>query len=107
MATAPNTSSSSGIRTSGIGKRMIQEKILTQDAYIEARDAAQAAKKSLISYLVENKLAAANDIAQAASAEYGMPMLDLAALRVDMDAVMLVTAKLIEKTFFPALTQAR
>jgi type IV pilus assembly protein PilB len=99
MATASKTQSS-GSRATGIGKRLIQEKVITEDIFMDASAAVRDGNKSLVTYLVENKLAAANDIANAASQEFGMPMLDMAALQMDMDVVGLVTPQLIEKYGF-------
>ena len=104
MATAKTTNQTSKFRATGIGKRLLQDKLISEEDYTDATLAARNAKQSLVSYLVENKLVAANDIAHAASQEFGMPMFDLAALSLDLEAVALVTVALIEKhNFLPLL----
>ncbi|MBT8142735.1 MAG: type IV-A pilus assembly ATPase PilB [Gammaproteobacteria bacterium] len=99
MATA-SKQKPSGSRATGIAKRLIMQKILTEESYLEAKGAAKEDGKSLTAYLIEQNIVAANDIAHAASLEFGMPMLDLSALNLDMDVVMLVTPMLIEKHHF-------
>ncbi len=102
MATASKTASSK--RTTGIGKRLIENNFLSQEAYEDASIAARDNKQTVTAYLVENNLVAANDIAHAASQEFGMPMFDLTALNLDVDVVSLVNAPLMEKhNFLPLL----
>ena len=104
MATAKSNNQTSEFRATGIGKRLLQDKLITQEVYTDAVAAARASKLPLVSYLVEKKIVAANDLAHAASQEFGMPMFDLAALSIDIDVVALVTAALIEKhSFLPLL----
>ncbi len=104
MATAKTNNQTSDFRATGIGKRLLQANLITEEAYTDATAAARSAKQPLVSYLVANKIVAANDLAHAASQEFGMPMFDLAALRLDIDVVSIVTAALIEKhNFLPLL----
>ena len=100
MATAETTQQTSKFRATGIGKRLLQDKLITEDIYSDSISAAREAKQSLVSYLVASKLVAENDIAYAASQEFGMPMFDMSALNLDIDIVSLVTAALMEKHHF-------
>ena len=104
MATAKTNNQTSDFRATGIGKRLLQDNLISEEAYTNATTAARSAKQPLVSYLVTNKIVAANDLAHAASQEFGMPMFDLAALNLDIDVVSIVTAALIEKhNFLPLL----
>ena len=64
-----------------------------QDAIGRAREK----RVSLVSWLVTNSLATARDIAISASNEFGVPLLDLDAVNLDMDAVRVVSDKLLQK----------
>jgi len=99
MATT-STSRKSSTKASGLPKRLLLDGIITEDAYLDANQAANEAKTALVSYLVEKKIAAANDIAQAASSEFGMPLFDVNSLEIDQDVVSLVSADLIQKFHF-------
>ena len=100
MATAKTRQSTPEFRANGIGKRLLQDKLITQEVYSDSNAAARKAKQSLVDYLVENGIVAENDIAYAASQEFGMPMFDLAALNLDLEIVSLVTGLLMEKHHF-------
>src|SRR5690606_39348525 len=52
---------------------------------------------SLVAYLVENQMGSARQIAVAAAHEFGVPLLDLDAIEVDLDVVRLVDDKLLAK----------
>ncbi len=82
---------------SGLPRRLVQDGILSEEVAMEAKVAARKSKLSLVNHLVENKIASARDIALAASSEFGVAVLDLAAMHVDMDVVKLVSEKLLNK----------
>src|SRR5262245_31788472 len=63
----------------------------------QAMQAAKDANANLVSHLVANGLADAREIAIAASQEFGVPLLDLDAIQPDLDAVKLVSDKLLQK----------
>ncbi len=62
-----------------------------------ALQAASEKKTSFVTQLVQAGTVRARDIAIAASAEYGVPLFDLDALAVDLDAVRSVSEKLLAK----------
>jgi len=99
MATA-STSRKSSSKATGLPKRLIMDGIISEDAYLDANHAAKEAKIAFVTHLVENKIAAANDIAQAASNEFGMPLFDIDSLEIDRDVVSLVSIDLIQKFHF-------
>ena len=81
----------------GLPRRLVQDGIIAEDKLTEATDAARKDKVPLIAYLVSQELANARAIAIAASHEFGVPLLDLDALEVDLEVVRSVDQKLINK----------
>tara|TARA_R110002049_G_scaffold73329_20_gene189660 strand:- start:5156 stop:6874 length:1719 start_codon:yes stop_codon:yes gene_type:complete len=81
----------------GLPRRLVQDGIIAEDKLTEATDAARKDKIPLIAYLVNQELANARAIAIAASHEFGVPLLDLDALEVDLEVVRSVDQKLINK----------
>ena len=81
----------------GLPRRLVQDGIIAEDKLTEATDAARKEKIPLIAYLVNQELANARAIAIAASHEFGVPLLDLDALEVDLEVVRSVDQKLINK----------
>jgi len=81
----------------GLPRRMVQDGIISEEQLQEATEAAKQAKVPLIAYLVNEDLADARAIAVAASHEFGVPLLDLDAVDIDLDVVRAVDQKLISK----------
>jgi type IV pilus assembly protein PilB len=81
----------------GLPRRMVQDGIISEEQLQEATDGAKKAKMTLIAYLVNEELAEARAIAVAASHEFGVPLLDLDAVEIDLDVVRAVDQKLINK----------
>ena len=81
----------------GLPRRLVQDGIVAADTLAEAVDAARKEKVTLIAYLVSAELADARAIAIAASHEFGVPLLDLDAIEVDLDVVRAVDQKLLNK----------
>jgi type IV pilus assembly protein PilB len=75
----------------------VQDGLLDEAALGEAQKAAREAKIPLVAYLVENKLVQAREIAITASHMFGVPLLDMDAVAVDIDSVKLVSDKLLQK----------
>jgi len=82
---------------SGLPKRLVQDGILDEAVAEEAKQAAKDSKLSLVNHLVENKIASARDIALAASSEFGVPVLDLNAINVELDTVRMISDSLLSK----------
>ncbi len=76
---------------------MVQDGIISEEQLQQASEAARDAKQSLIAYLVSEELAEARAIAVAASHEFGVPLLDLDAVEIDLDVIRAVDQKLINK----------
>ena len=81
----------------GLPRRLVQDGLIAEDALLEASEAAKKAKLPLVAYLVNEELADARAIAVAASHEFGVPLLDLDALDIDLDVVRAVDQKLVNK----------
>ncbi len=82
---------------SGLARRLVEDGLLTEDAAGRAFQEALKQKQPFVSYLVGNKLASSADIARAASAEFGVPLLDIDALEIEADTIKLVAETLIRK----------
>jgi len=81
----------------GLPRRMVQDGIVSEEQLQEATAGAKKAKMTLIAYLVNEDLADARAIAVAASHEFGVPLLDLDAVEIDLDVIRAVDQKLINK----------
>ena len=81
----------------GLPRRLVQDGIVAEDKLADAFEAVKKDKIPLVAYLVNEDLADARAIAVAASHEFGVPLLDLDAVDIDVDVVRAVNQKLIEK----------
>jgi type IV pilus assembly protein PilB len=81
----------------GLPRRLVQDGLISEAKLLEATEAAKKEKLALVAYLVNEELADARSIAVAASHEFGVPLLDLDAVDVDVDVVRAVDQKLINK----------
>jgi type IV pilus assembly protein PilB len=81
----------------GLPEKLVQDGLLDETAMAEAQRAARESKTNLVSFLVANNLVQPREIAITASHMFGVPLMDLEAAQVDLDAVRLVSDKLLEK----------
>jgi type IV pilus assembly protein PilB len=81
----------------GLPRRLVQDGLISEEKLLEAADVAKKEKVSLVAHLVNEDLADARSIAVAASHEFGVPLLDLDAVDIDIDVVRAVDQKLINK----------
>ena len=81
----------------GLPRRLVQEEICTEEIVQQAIAAAKKEKVTLVTHLIDNRLAHAQDVAQAASHEFGVPTLNLEALAVDIEVCKLVNQDLLTK----------
>ena len=68
----------SPVKLSGLGRRLVKESLLTEEAASEAIALAKKEKKSFIHYVVEQGLVDGRTVATLAANEFGSPVLDLA-----------------------------
>jgi type IV pilus assembly protein PilB len=95
-----NASIALGAARSGFGglpQRLVQDGVVDETAMLEAVNNARERRTSVVTQLVAAGAAKARDIALAASHEFGAPLFDLDAANLDMDAVRLVSDKLLAK----------
>lgn len=81
----------------GLPRRLVQDGIVSEQGILDAIEAARKARSPLVAYLVANDLADSRAIAVAASHEFGVPLLDLDAIEVDMECLRSVDQKLLSK----------
>jgi len=81
----------------GLPRRLVQDGIISEDQLQQATETAKKERLPLIAYLVSSELANARAIAVAASHEFGVPLLDLDAIEIDLDVIRAVDQKLINK----------
>mgnify|MGYP001812785500 FL=1 len=82
---------------SGLPRRLVADGLIEEATILEAADAAKREGASLVSYLVGKQQLAARDVAIAAAEEFGVPLMDLDALEIDLGIVKLVNERLLNK----------
>ncbi|MGB5739422.1 MAG: type IV-A pilus assembly ATPase PilB [Woeseia sp.] len=82
---------------SGLPRRLVQDGIIAEETIVEASEAARKAKMPLVPYLVANDLADSRAIAVAASHEFGVPLMDIDAIEIDLECLRSVDQKLLNK----------
>ena len=85
------------INLSGLGRRLVVDGLIAEDVAQQAYQEAVKGKQPFVAYLVSKGLAKAADVANVASQEFGVPMMDLAAIDIDTETVKLVDQKLVQK----------
>ena len=85
------------VKLNGLERSLVSSGVLDESQALEAREKINASGESLISYLLEQKLATAADIAHAASREYGIPSIDLDAFDQAVLPLEFVNEKLCNK----------
>src|SRR5471032_713723 len=81
----------------GLPQRLVQDGVVDETGMHAALQAAIERKTSFVTQLVLGGVVKARDIAIAASTEYGVPLFDLNALSIDLEAVRAVSDKLLAK----------
>jgi type IV pilus assembly protein PilB len=81
----------------GLPQRLVQDGVVDESGMHAALQAAAEKKTSFVTQLIAGGAVKSRDIAITAAAEYGVPLFDLDALSVDLDAVRTVSDKLLAK----------
>jgi type IV pilus assembly protein PilB len=89
--------SSNRVPLGGLARKLVADGLLGEDAAGQAFQEALSKKIPFVRFLVENGIVASKVIAHAASAEFGVPLLDIDVLELDNDTVKLVNRDLIQK----------
>jgi len=82
---------------SGLPRRLVQDGIVSEEDMQTATEAAREAKEPLVSYLVENEMADGGALAVAAAHEFGVPLLDISAIEIELETLRVVDQKLLTK----------
>jgi type IV pilus assembly protein PilB len=82
---------------SGLPRRLVQDGIIDEDTVLAAIKNARAEKTSLVAHLVTQNKAHARKIAIAASHEFGVPLMDIEVLEMEIDAIKAVDQALLNK----------
>jgi type IV pilus assembly protein PilB len=85
------------IKLRGLPRRLVQEGVIGEDALHSANAQATKEKISLVSYLVNHQMADPKDVALAACHEFGVPIMDLDSLEIDVEVVRVVDQGLLHK----------
>jgi type IV pilus assembly protein PilB len=89
--------SSSRSNLGGFPQRLVQDGVVDESGMHAALQAAIEKKTSFVTQLVLSGTVKARDVAIAASSEYGVPLFDLNALTIDLEAVRSVSDKMLAK----------
>jgi type IV pilus assembly protein PilB len=81
----------------GLPRRLVQDGVVSEADLMAALTAIEGKSATLVPHLVANRLGDARQIAIAAAHEFGVPLLDLDAVDLDLDVVKLVDEKLLLK----------
>jgi type IV pilus assembly protein PilB len=81
----------------GLPQRLVQDGVVDESGMHAALQAATEKKTSFVTQLIAGGAVKARDIAITAAAEYGVPLFDLDALAIDLEAVRTVSDKLLAK----------
>ncbi|MCX7055714.1 MAG: ATPase, T2SS/T4P/T4SS family, partial [Proteobacteria bacterium] len=81
----------------GLPEKLVQEGLLDESAMADAVKGARDAHQNLVAYLVSRNIIESREIAITAAALFGVPLLDLDCVQVDLDTVKLVSDKLLAK----------
>jgi len=84
-------------KLTGLARKLILDGLITEESAVETQKQAQKEKVSFIKQLVVSKVLSAEKIAVAASQEFGIPLIDLAAMDTESFPVDIVDDKLIQK----------
>lgn len=84
-------------RLSGLARRLVEDALLDEEKARQIFEASLKNKKPFVSLIVENKLVASKQIAEAAMHEFGEPLVDIDMIDIDPSVVKLVKKELILK----------
>ena len=85
------------IHLSGLARKLVIDGLIKEENAVQAFQDASRKKVPFVAHVVSQGLANARDIAHVASMEFGVPLLDLDAVEVDLDITKLVQEKLVRQ----------
>jgi type IV pilus assembly protein PilB len=81
----------------GLARRLVTDGLLTEEKAREAQQKAAKSRSSFVSLLVQDKLVSARKIAESASREFGIPLLDVLSIDLTQAPVKEVSEKLVRE----------
>jgi type IV pilus assembly protein PilB len=82
---------------SGLARKLVQDGLINDVQAQQAYEAATKNKTTFISHLVEKKIIDSRSIAQSASEEFGVPLVDIDVVDIESEVVKLVNENLVRK----------
>lgn len=82
---------------SGLARQMVQASLLDERAAQQAQNQAQRDKVSLVHYVVQNKLAKGRAVAELASDQFGVALMDLSAIDKETQPQDIISEKLVRE----------
>jgi type IV pilus assembly protein PilB len=95
LSLVANVSNRNGL--TGLPQRLVQDGVISEEEAVAAIAAAKEKKSHFVTQLVGAGAAKPRTIAEAAAGEFGVPLLDLDALPIDLEVTRLVSDKLLIK----------
>ena len=87
----------SQVKLSGLARRLVQDKLISEADAAKHHAAALKKKTPFVSYLVETGSVKSIDIANCASHEFGLPLMDLNATEVEPEIAKMVDEKVVRQ----------
>ncbi len=87
----------SSVVLAGLARKLVTEGLLGEETAAEAFEKALSAKIPFVTYVVNNNLVKASDVAYAASSEFGVPLLDIENIELNTDIIKLLSEELLKK----------
>jgi len=84
-------------KLSGLARRLVNAKLLAEDVAVDISIKSTEGKKSLVAYIIENKLVNPSNLATQTSIEFGIPFFDLYSLDLDYLPKTIINPKVIER----------
>ncbi|HSW15240.1 MAG TPA: type IV-A pilus assembly ATPase PilB [Solimonas sp.] len=97
MAISPQTATPTAF-VGGLARRLIADGLITEDKGRELQQQAVRSGTPFVQLLIESKLTTPARVAEAASNEFGVPLMDLSAIDIDPAAYKEVSEKILRKT---------
>ncbi|MDJ0653131.1 MAG: type IV-A pilus assembly ATPase PilB [Xanthomonadales bacterium] len=91
------TPGASTVALSGLARRLVAESLIEGNEAADAQEKSLKQKIPLVTYLVENGLVDAGELARLASEEFGIPLFDVEALDLSQAPIKLVSENLINR----------
>lgn len=85
------------IQLGGLARKLVLDGFLAEAKAIDAQNASLKEQVPFVNYIVSKNLVKGKDVAKAASEEFGVPVVDIDTLDIEVDVVKLVSEKLIRK----------